>query len=260
MFNSNFGSNSNLFSNEFSFILAYASKNSNKTISSNINTINREYMSNNSDSGTLELLNCAEIIPFTVVDSLNGVLIAFLISLNTIALTRERKSGSKSLQLLHGTHFTVYWLSNYIFDFLLYFFNIMCMLVTMKLVSLTDHTGELYMILGVKPENFWYLLTFLVSASFSWSTFAYVWSFKFKSDILGFVVLFLVQCGAIFVDMIMVVVITIFGYDTNNFWVKMAKFFRTLFSLTFPSIGLKRALFNLKIQNIPECIANLKGK
>ncbi len=93
---------------------------------------------------------------------------AFIISILVIHVSNERISGSKCLQLLSGTHFTTYWLSNYIFDLAICFLNIFSMLFVIKLVDFVknDQTSEISPI--ASDDTFGYVwLLFLVS-SFSW--------------------------------------------------------------------------------------------
>jgi len=188
---------------------------------------------------------------------LNGLLISFLISLNTIVLIRERNSGSKSLQLLHGTHFAIYWLANYIFDLLVYFISILSILITLQIVSSFDEQNDAYLLLGSRGENFIYMLIFLAFSSLSWPVFAYIWSFLFKRDIVGFVVLFLVLSCAIFLDMIMVILQLVFlNSEVYKSWKTFADVSRTLLALFFPGVTTKKAFYNLKKQSLPECLKN----
>jgi len=227
-----------------SFTLAYLSQNPSRSIKSKLFELvdKRE-----KDNSTVSInFQCFEIIPFSVVDMLNGLLISFIISLNTIVLIRERNSGSKSLQLLHGTHFSIYWLANYVFDFIIYFISILSILITLEIVSIFDKNNEAYIILGLKAENFIYLFIFLIISSLSWSTIAYIGSFVFKRDIVGFVVLFLILSGAVFIDMVMVIIGLIEPQSDRTI--------RTLLALFFPGVTVKKTLYNLKKQNLPECL------
>ena len=108
----------------------------------------------------------------------------------------------------------------------------------------------------------------------SWALLAYVWSSLalFKSDIVSFVVLFMILCMGSFVDMCMVVVkfflqvqqgLTTQILETNSnetsdndsskWWIEFISKWRDLISFLMPNVAAKRALFNLKIQSIDQC-------
>lgn len=214
-------------------------------------------------SNDIDSLQCIEGVPFSNYDFINGLLIAFLVSFSVMNLIRERKNGSKFLQLLSGTHPIVYWTANYIFDFTLYLINSLTILVVLSLVSLatSNVNSEAYILMRVHPENLFYLLGFLMVASMAWASLAYVWSFLFDSDVAGFLVLFGVLSTANFVDMI-------FGYlnyfytmgscslnwNTGSMVCRQNKekvimeMVRFMLLFLFPNVPVKRALYGLKIE------------
>lgn len=187
---------------------------------------------------------------------------AFVIACTTITLIRERTSGSKSLQLLSGTHYITYWTSNLIFDMLVYVFTIGTMILALKIVALarsSDSTNDT-VIVASKGATLAYYLLFLLLVSLSWAVLAYVASFLFKSDVIGFVVVFLVLGFACLFDMICGYLklldagltggkVGTLGHITDTI--------RYVFAFLFPNVAVKRALFNLKIQNMPVCITLL---
>lgn len=117
-----------------------------------------------------------------------------------IHVTRERVNGSKKLQLLNGTHFTTYWLSNYLFDLTTCFINISSMVFIIKMVDLAknDPTTELSSIASSNSLGYFYLM--LLISSLAWCSLAYVWSFLFRSDIISFVILFIILSLFAFLD------------------------------------------------------------
>lgn len=102
-----------------------------------------------------------------------------------IHVSKERLNGSKSLQLLTGTHFKIYWLSNYIFDMTLCIFNATSVVLAIKLMAIIkdDKTNELWPISDGDTVFVTWLLFF--ASSWCWCAFAYCASLLFKSDIVG---------------------------------------------------------------------------
>lgn len=237
-----------------SFYFAYAANNTNKKIL----TYNQEWTEKESGipQGVFDILQCVEGIPFSFIDLFNGYVIAFLMGLNAIHVTRERSNGSKRLQLLQGTHFITYWVSNYIFDFVINLISIGTIVTTLVVVASLNGDSEAFVLLGTYEINAFYLFAFMVISSLSWSTFAYLWSFLFKSDIVAFVVLYLVLAAVATVDMVMAFLYLIW-FQNKLEQASMYTFqevFRTIFALVFPNIPVKRAIFYLKVQNIEQCV------
>lgn len=114
-------------------------------------------------------------------------------------MARERLNGSKQLQLLSGVHYSVYWLANYMFDLTICLINITSMVFIIKMVDLAknDPTSEVN---AVVSSSLGYYFLILLFSSFAWCALAYFWSFFFKSDIIGFVVLFILQGVISFID------------------------------------------------------------
>ncbi|CAF0704109.1 unnamed protein product [Brachionus calyciflorus] len=234
-------------------------KKSIKTINSPVSAGRSSALPSNFSNDQLEVFSCLEIIPFSFLDFINAIIIAFVISVSTIHLTREKRNGSKSLQLLSGTHYIVYWISNYIFDFMIYLIQIIFLIGALKLVALgmNDTANDTY-ILTQKWSTLFYLFIFMILSSFTWSSLSYVWSNFFKSDIVGFVVLFLVLSFASLVDMICVM-LGFFDASTGEAGTlsQISTAIRTVLAILCPNIAVKRAIFNLKLQNAPICFALL---
>lgn len=91
-----------------SFLLAYLTNNPKRSIQS----INAPFKYSEStpsdfDPAFFNIINCIEATPFSNIDIIHGILVAFIISVSVMHLMRERKNGSKFLQLLSGTHYSV---------------------------------------------------------------------------------------------------------------------------------------------------------
>ena len=243
-----------------SFLLAYYSNNTKKTIktlNAPITVLNDQISNLSLDS--LQVLNCIEAIPFSFIDFFDGLLIAFLISVCTIHVTSEKRNGSKFLQLLSGTHYLIYWTSNFLFDLLIFFIQFTSMVFILKIVSLTlsDSANETFIIAN-NLNTLIHLYVFTLMTSISCALVAYLWSFLFKSDIKAFLTLFLLLGFAIYFDMILVFLkffnagMLALG-NKENMLGFLTDATRTLFSILFPNVAIKRAIYNLKLQNIDAC-------
>ena len=178
-----------------------------------IKTINSPLYSTNSLSNTtnyLLILACLDSLPVSLLNFINGIIVAFIISIMVMSVTRERSNGSKQLQYLSGTHYSVYWLSNYIYDVGICIIQITSMVIILKIVDAAknDSTSEVHAIAGDSTLGYFYLLMFI--SCFSWCTLAYIWSFFFKQDIIGFIVLFIILSFLAFMDMVFVFIQVLF--------------------------------------------------
>lgn len=242
-----------------SLLLAFLTNNMNrsiKTVNAPVSTGKSSALPSNFSYNQLDIFSCLEIIPFSFIDYIFGIIVAFIISVSTIHLTREKRNGSKALQLLSGTHYITYWLSNFIFDFLVYIFQIITMLTALKIVAnnLTDKANDSFLI----TKDWWsiiYLLIFMILSSITWTSLASFWSNFFKSDIVGFVVLFLVLSFATLVDMICVL-LQFFDFSSGDPGTlgTVSSTIRTILVIVCPNIAVKRAVFNIKLQSNNLCI------
>lgn len=67
---------------------------------------------------------CFDTVPFSLFNFLNTIIVSIFISILALNVIRERITHSKDLQLLTNTTKKLYWLSNFLYDFML------CLLVT----------------------------------------------------------------------------------------------------------------------------------
>ena len=84
------------------------------------------------------------------------------------------------------------------------------MVIILKIVDAAknDSTSEVHAIAGDSTLGYFFLLMFI--SCFSWCTLAYIWSFFFKQDIIGFIVLFIVLSFLAFIDMVFVFIQVLF--------------------------------------------------
>lgn len=210
----------------------------------------------------LQNLACIDVLPVSILNLINAEIIALIISLISIHITKERQNGFKTLQFISSTHYGTYWLSNYIFDLAICLFNIITMIVVLKLVDLikNDPTNEINPI--VTNSSILYVLLLLMVSSLAWPPLAYLCSFLFKSDIISFIVLFIVLSVAAFLDMLWSFVQLFMNLETsesNSFAASLLNTFRYSFAFLFPNVTIKRGLYNIKISKNLNCIMSLNG-
>jgi hypothetical protein len=239
-----------------SFALAYYTGKFNKSIRTvNAPIVTSLNLTDEMQATISQALSCLEFIPFSTVDILTSIVFACLISYIAIHLTREKRNGSKSLQLLSGTHFSTYWVANYLFDMCLLLVSIISFLLIMWIVALmrSNKQTEAY-VLTVEDSNFFYMLAFLFISSFSWPLLAYLWSFLFKSDIVSYVVLTIILSLTSFLDMVFVFLQFLNIGLKSDALGHIADALRFSFALIFPNVSIKKAVYNIKIRKNPVCV------
>ena len=244
-------------------ILAYLNKNN---LTQTITTYNTPIPATNSYIGNsfLDYLPCVDTLPYSILNFINSIIVGLAISVFVVHVGRERASGSKKLQLLSGTHFITYWISNHVFDMIICFFNVATMIAMIKLVNSikNDTSIEIYSI-GI-DNQIDYLFLVMILSSLSWPTLAYIWTFLFKSEIIGFVVLALFLGIMAFIDMVFAFIqlivqttATTNGTSTNSPFSVFLNIFRWILAVIFPNVTIKRAMFDLKISNNSFCVSTL---
>ena len=207
----------------------------------------------------LKYLACFDVLPLSLLNTLTAINIAFFISLLVMHASRERINGFKILQVLSGTHKTLYWISHYIFDIMLCFINVSLIIGILVLVGYyqNDVTSELYVITSFPTIGYVALLLFI--SSFTWPPVAHLWSFLFKSDVTGFVILALILGIAPFLDVVLSFVILFLNTNQDD-PTKVAagtdglNVLRYILFIFFPNVTVKKGIYNLKIRNNMYCI------
>lgn len=251
-----FHSSANVLNDIDNILLAMLTNDATKSIS----TTNKPIAANGSLSSNnyLEVLACIDSLPVSLLDFLNSLIVALLVGFMVIHPGRERLNGSKQLQYLSGTHYAIYWLSNYLFDLAVYIFGISTMVIALKLINgiKNDSSIEIYPIASDNTLGYFYLLLFI--STFAWCSFAYVWSFFFKSEIVCFVVLAIFLGFMAFLDVILVFLqLLITDGSTGNAGSSFVRALRIIIALVFPNVNLKRGMYNLKIKSNSYCIDNV---
>jgi hypothetical protein len=241
--------------NEVSNILLayYSSNNINKTIKTYNSPISSSSLLSGND--LLDVLACIDILPVSLLSLTTSILIGFSISLMVIHVGKERTNGSKRLQMLSGVHYSMYWIANHVFDLIICLFHAASIVSMIKVLDLTrnDTTNEIHSFSDSESLGFLFLL--LLFSTFSWTTLAYIWSFLFKSEVVGFVVLVILLTVAALFDMLWGLLeffLTVAGTKTEliRFFVAL----RWIFTIIFPNVTIKRAMFDIKLRQNPYCM------
>lgn len=206
-----------------------------------------------------KILRCFEMPPFTILDIITSIIVAFILSLSTVNLIREKKNGSKSLQLMSGVHVLTYWFANYLFDILAFLFNICGMIAILKVLDfiLNEKAYDITIIINDWTKLAYFCLLLVIS-SVSWATLSYIWSFFINSDIVGFFVLFIALSVAVLVDIVLVIIRQMIAMNNSskgkkgNF--KVFDTIRDILMLFFPNLAVKRGIYNLKIWKNDQCM------
>jgi hypothetical protein len=248
----------NLLDNILQAFLSNSTKSSISTLNTPLPANSTRYRGNR----FLKYLACFDVLPLSLLNLLTAINIGFFISLLVMHVSKERINGFKTLQLLSGTHGVVYWISNYIFDLILCLINVALIVSVLKLVGYfkNDQTSELYAI-TVDPTIGYVALLLFISA-LSWPTLAHLWSFIFKSDVTGFVILALILGIAPFIDVVLSFVLLFINTNLDVPDVKATgsdalDAFRIIIFLLFPNVTVKKGIYNLKIRNNTYCIDSI---
>ena len=246
-----FHSSANAINEITNLYLAYLTNDFTKKIT----TYNMPFKTNNSlyfGDEFIKYLACLDILPASFFNMLTSMILVIIISLMVINIAGERLSGSKTLQLLTGTRSLTYWASNYFFDLTIIVFNFTSMVIVFKLVDVirNDDANELRPIAASETIGYVYLL--LLVSAFSCCSLAYIWSFFFKSELVGFIVLTILLGVAAFVDMLISFILLFINVDNtktkDNTAFNVFTTLQMLIYIVFPNVTVKHGLYNLKIR------------
>nr|QUF59429.1 ATP-binding cassette transporter Abca3-like1 [Brachionus angularis] len=235
--------------NEISnLLLSYLDSNKlDKTIS----TINAPMPPDNSNyfgNNFLKYLGCFDILPLSLFNFATSIVIAFMISINIMHVSKEKINGSKKLQLLSNTNSLIYWSSNFIFDFIICLINICLILGITCLVSAIRNNPEIDISIISSRPTIGYMFLILIISSFNWTLIAYSWLHFFKSDVTAFVILLLLLGVVSFTDIVLSFVqifinITNPDVDFDSPGTLIMYSLRMILCILFPNIFLFKANF-----------------
>ena len=227
--------------NEIDNLLLYVSTGYGTTYS--ISTINSPIAQNSSAPSRASYLNslaCVDSFPVTLLNFVMAVIIAIVIAFQVMHVARERNNGSKQMQMLSGIHYVTYWVANYLFDSIIMVFQCSMLIIMLAIVNAIKNNSdaEVYKIASSNLLGYAYLL--LLFSCMTWCTLAYIWSFLFKADIIGFIVLLIVLGLFAFIDIVLVFVQLILVASNNsqpNGLTNLIAGIRIIFALIFPNVN-----------------------
>lgn len=183
---------------------------------------------------------------------------------------------------MSGTHIGTYWLSNYLFDMVIYAINIVGILLVIQLCHMLvdDKTTDIGIMLKHSSRNLLYIGLVLFSIVLSANTLSYLWSNLFKSDIIAFSVALVLLIVVTFIDFVLVILIILIRVlytskellgsspprldyldpesqpqvNTGDIYYNRLQWIRTILTVLFPNLNVKRSVYYLKLQNSKPCI------
>lgn len=183
---------------------------------------------------------------------------------------------------MSGTHIGTYWLSNYLFDMVIYAINIVGILLVIQLCHMLvdDKTSDIGIMLKHSSRNLLYIGLVLFSIVLSANTLSYLWSNLFKSDIIAFSVALVLLIVVTFIDFVLVILIILIRVlytskellgsspprldyldpesppqvNTGDIYYNRLQWIRTILTVLFPNLNVKRSVYYLKLQNSKPCI------
>ena len=242
-----FNSAANMLNEIDNLLLYVANGYSNAYTVTTVNSPLAASSSTKSASSFLEALACIDSQPVTLLNFIVSIIIALIISFNVIHIARERNNGSKQMQLLSGIHFVNYWVANYLFDLLVMVVQCAMLVIMLAIVNAAKGNDSSYEVYYIANNNLLgYAFLLMLFSCVSWCTYSYIWSFLFKQDIVGFVVLLITLGIFAYIDVILVFVQLLFVTSNNNQSNGISNLIagiRVIFALIFPNVILFLRMF-----------------
>ena len=233
-----------------------------------ITTFNTPLSSNDSKyigDEFLQYLGCFDILPLSIFNFSTSLIVAFIMSTTVMHVSKEKMNGSRNLQLLYGSHRITYWISNYIFDFLICLINIAFIVSVIVVVSSIRNEKNSDIALITAYPTIGYVVLILIISSLNWPLYGYCWANYFKSDVNAFVILIVLLFMAAFFDVVFsfIQIFNNFGHINDNTLTFespisfMMYTLRIILSVVFPNVTIKRQLFNFRLRTNEYCIYTL---
>ncbi|CAF0732489.1 unnamed protein product [Adineta steineri] len=211
-----------------------------------------------------DILYCFDTLPLSLFNFINSIVVSIFMSMLIVPIIQERTKHSKDLQLLTNLSKGTYWLSNIICDICLCV--ILCALLTIVVkigaAANPNIQSEVHIYNNSTQGGYFFLMILMYSLASL--PLIYVYSFSPKSELIGFIVFFIVNVIACFFDMILHFIATFSQSQAINA-TSVTKATSIMNNLTyvliilFPSVNLKRSLFNIRLRSNPDCISSLNS-
>ncbi|CAF4617859.1 unnamed protein product [Rotaria socialis] len=207
-----------------------------------------------------EMIYCFDTLPLSLFNFINSILTAIFIGILSSNVIRERLTHSKDLQLLTRLSKVTYWFSTAIYDFTLCLIlcSILTIIVKISAVYRVDSGAEVEIYVSNQHIGYFFLIFLLYSLASL--PFVYVYSFIPGTELIGFVIYFIVNVLVCFVDVVLGFIGVFSGSQTlpngakvNQTGTLMTNI-RWILSALFPTVNLKHALFNIRLRSSDRCI------
>ncbi|CAF0848696.1 unnamed protein product [Rotaria sordida] len=211
-----------------------------------------------------EIMYCFDTLPLSLFNFLNSILAALFISILIVPLIQERINHSKDLQLLTNLTKRTYWFSNTIFDLLSCF--ILCILLTIiiRIGSIGNPNIESEVHIYINTEQIGYFFLMIIMYSLASLPLIYVYSFSPKSELIGFINIFVINIVVCFFDMVLTFM-AVFSQGQATTITRVSRLtsivnnIRWFIAILFPCVNFKRSLFNIRLKSSQECISSLNS-
>ena len=228
-----------------------------------------------------EVIYCFDTLPFSLFNFLNSVLAGLFISVLMLPIIQERVSQSKNLQLLTGISKATYWFSHFIFDFCCCFIICVFWIIIIKVendlihmivehrvssrfsfvfqigaAATTNSQSEVYIYRDATAGGYFFFMTLIFSVAVL--PMLYVFAFGPKSELIGFVIFFVVNLVACFFDVILDFIALFSQASSTSGQTSLARNMNVVSSILaflFPTVNLKQSFFNIRVRSNTECIS-----
>ncbi|CAF1000356.1 unnamed protein product [Rotaria sordida] len=238
----------------------YANSSSKKIITTNQPILISEEQLSEEDT-FFEMIYCFDTLPLSLFNFINSILAAVFIGMLSSNIIRERLTHSKDLQLLTRLSKFTYWFSMALYDFsiCLILCTILTIIVKISAVYRVNSGAEVQ--IYVPDQYIGYFFLMFVLYSLASLPYIYVYSFIPSTELIGFIIYFIVNVLICFLDVVLGFIGVFSGSQklpdgslVNRTGTIMTNI-RWVLSVIFPTVNLKHALFNIRLRSSDSCIA-----
>ncbi|CAF3881561.1 unnamed protein product [Rotaria sordida] len=238
----------------------YANSSSKKIITTNQPILISEEQLSEEDR-FFEMIYCFDTLPLSLFNFINSILAAVFIGMLSSNIIRERLTHSKDLQLLTRLSKFTYWFSTALYDFsiCLILCTILTIIIKISAVYRVNSGAEVQ--IYVPDQYIGYFFLMFVLYSLASLPYIYVYSFIPSTELIGFIIYFIVNVLICFLDVVLGFIGVFSGSQklpdgslVNRTGTIMTNI-RWVLSVIFPTVNLKHALFNIRLRSSDSCIA-----
>ncbi|UJR36716.1 hypothetical protein I4U23_029432 [Adineta vaga] len=211
-----------------------------------------------------EIIYCFDTLPLSLFNFINSIAASVFISTLIVPLIQERITHSKDLQLLTNLTKRSYWFSNIIFDLCLCLILCTFLTIIVKIGAVANSNIQSEVHGYVNSEHISYFFLMILMYSLASLPMIYVYSFGPKSELIGFIIFFVINVVVCFCDMIFDF-ISVFSQASATGATSLTKLSEVMNNLAwilvvlFPSVNFKHSLFNIRLKSNQDCISALNS-